>query len=258
MSSESIDKRMELSKQLEQYGLEDKKAEVYLACLELGPSPVQSIAQKTGIKRTSVYDIINSLTSQGLITQTVKGKKRLFVAEDPKTIKDLLQKKEREFDQILPELKTLHFVPGTKPKIKYYEGVEGAKRVLEDTLTSKEKILKSIIPFKDIIDLVGEDYFGDYTNRRIKSGYYLISVRPTIKEVISIREKHKWVTNKAQRREVRYAPKDFAFSMTMYLYDHKVMLISSKKENFGMIIESEEFTYNQKALFEVLWKISKP
>lgn len=249
---------MELAKQLGQFGLEDKKAEVYLACLELGPSSVQLIAQKTGVKRTTIYDILTNLIEQGLITQTVKGKKRLFVAEDPETIKSLLLKKEQEFNQLLPELKSLHFVPGVKPKIKYYEGIEGVKKVLGDALTSKEKTLKAIVPMKDLIDLIGEDYFQEYTNKRVKLGYFLKVVRPTIKEVISIREKYKQGTSKAHFREVRYAPKDFAFSMTMFLYDHKVMLISSKKENFGMIIESEEFAYNQKALFEVLWKISKP
>jgi len=249
---------MELVKQLEQYGLEDKKAEVYLACLELGPSPVQSISQKTGIKRTTIYDIIDSLISQGLVTQTIKGKKRLFIAEDPETIKNLLQKKEQEFNQLLPELKSLHFIPGAKPKIKYYEGVEGVKKVLDDTLTSKEKVLQSILPIKDIIGVVGEDYFDYYTQKRIKLGYSLNTIRPEAKELVITVGKYKWVTSKKERREVRYPPKDFAFSMTMYLYDNKVALISSKKENFGLIIESEEFAYNQKALFEVLWKISKP
>lgn len=258
MLSKVIDKYMELTKQLEQFGLEDKKAEVYLACLELGPSSVQSIAQKTGVKRTTIYDILTNLIEQGLITQTIKGKKRLFIAEDPEMIKSLLQKKEREFDQLLPELKSLHFIPGLKPKIRYYEGLDGVKKVLNDTLTSREKILRAIVPMKDLIDLIGEDYFNEYTNRRIKLGYHLRVIRPTIKEVISIREKYKQGTSKAHFREVNYAPKDFAFSMSMFLYDHKVILISSKKENFGMIIESEEFAYNQKALFEVLWKISKP
>ena len=248
---------MELRKQLEQFGLEEKKAEVYLACLELGPSPVQAIAQKTGIKRTTIYDVIGSLINQGLITQTVKGKKSLYVAENPEIIKALLQKKEKELDQILPELKSLHFIPGAKPKIKYYEGVEGVKKVLEDTLTSKEKVLRAILPIKDIIGVVGEEYFDDYTQKRIRLGYSLNSIRPEAKELAKTVGKYQWVTSKKDRREVRFPPKNFVFSMTMYLYDNKVLLISSKKENFGMIIESQEFAGNQRALFEVLWQASE-
>ncbi|GEM_PF-3348417 len=44
--------------------------------------------------------------------------------------------------------------------------------------------------------------------------------------------------------------------MTTYLYDSKVGLISTQKENFGMIIESKEFYQTMNNLFESLWQIS--
>lgn len=249
---------MELIKQLEKFGLNQKQAQVYLACLELGTSSVQKISQLTEIKRTTIYDLLEYLINQGLISRTIKGKKKLFIAENPEVMKETLKRKEQEFDQMLPELKSLHTTTGVKPKIKYFEGVQGIKSVLEDTLTSNEKLLRSILPMRDFLELVGEEYFDDYTLRRIKLGYSLRNIRPESKEVVKTVEKYKWGTNKEQRREVRFAPKNFHFSMAMYLYDNKVALLSSKKENFGMIIESKEFTYNQLALFKVLWNSSSP
>ncbi|MDP2684739.1 MAG: helix-turn-helix domain-containing protein [bacterium] len=248
---------MKLINQLEKIGLNKKQAEVYLACLEIGLSTVQSISQNTTIKRTTVYDILDHLIKQNLVTQTIKGKKRFYIAENPETFKINLQQKEKEFDQILPELKSLHFITGTKPKIKFYEGVEGIKKVLEETLQSKENELKSIIPIKDLISLVGEDYFDQYTQKRISKGYKLFSIRPRSKELKKTVKKFEWGSSKQHNREVRYAPKDFNFSMSMYLFDNKVIFISSKKENFGMIIESEELAYNQKAMFNILWEVSK-
>ncbi len=46
--------------------------------------------------------------------------------------------------------------------------------------------------------------------------------------------------------------------MTIYMYDKKVAMIGTLKENFGMIIESEDFYKTQLQLFESLWKISEP
>jgi hypothetical protein len=48
------------------------------------------------------------------------------------------------------------------------------------------------------------------------------------------------------------------FEITTYIYDDKVGLISTEKENFGMIIESKEFSQNMRHLFEALWQVSAP
>ena len=44
--------------------------------------------------------------------------------------------------------------------------------------------------------------------------------------------------------------------MTLFLFDNKVGLISSRKENYGLIIESQEFANVQNALFDVMWQAS--
>jgi hypothetical protein len=44
--------------------------------------------------------------------------------------------------------------------------------------------------------------------------------------------------------------------MTSYIYDNKVSIISSRRENFAMTIESEEFALMQRNLFEVFWASS--
>ncbi len=46
--------------------------------------------------------------------------------------------------------------------------------------------------------------------------------------------------------------------MTQYVYDNKVAIISSRKENYGVIIESREFADLQSMLFEMLWNASTP
>ena len=62
----------------------------------------------------------------------------------------------------------------------------------------------------------------------------------------------------SELRELRYSPPSVVLEMTTYIYDDKVAFISSKKENYGMIFQSEEFARFHKSLFEGIWAISTP
>ena len=60
------------------------------------------------------------------------------------------------------------------------------------------------------------------------------------------------------KREIRVAPREVSFSMGYWMYGNKAAFISSRKESWGFIIESAEFTEMLRTQFEVLWKLSKP
>ena len=63
---------------LGKYGLSDKEVKVYLALLELGPSPVRKVAGKAGVNRGTTYDILKSLRDQGLAGYYHKDKHQYF------------------------------------------------------------------------------------------------------------------------------------------------------------------------------------
>jgi sugar-specific transcriptional regulator TrmB len=107
---------------VEELGLSNKEARVYLASLGLGPASVQKIADEAGIKRVTTYVILESLVGLGLVSQTVKGKKTYFVAEDPVNLERLIERRRQElkeqkqnFDHILPELQNLKMQPKDSP-----------------------------------------------------------------------------------------------------------------------------------------------
>ena len=58
---------MKAEEALKEFGLNDREVKVYLALLKIGTSSVHSIAEKTGIIRTTVYDIIKSLIEKFII-----------------------------------------------------------------------------------------------------------------------------------------------------------------------------------------------
>jgi sugar-specific transcriptional regulator TrmB len=243
---------MNLLNILSDFGLEKSKGDVYLAALETGTGSAVEIAKKANLPRTTTHEILQYLVALGLVSFVVKGRTRIYTAESPNKLKTILKEKERRLENVLPELTSLLNTSGLRPRVRFYEGVAGIKTVLEDTLTVKDKILRGILSMADLYENPGKEFMDDYVKRRVAAGIKLKVIRSEIKEVEEI-----WPSSHEENRELHYAPKDMVFPMTIYLYDKKVGIISTQKENFGMIIESEDFHLTQKNLFEVLWQVTR-
>ena len=132
---------MVFEKELKKLGLKDKEAAVYVACLQLGPSPVQQIARKAKVVRATTYVVLEALQHQGLVTHFKDEKKTLYSAEPPRQLMRLLEKdrevideKQQELEQILPELQILMKAAGGKPSVRFYSGREGIHAMRQEII----------------------------------------------------------------------------------------------------------------------------
>ncbi len=241
---------MEIKQVLEQFGLHGKKADVYLAALELGSSSVIEISKKAGIKRTTCYDVLMDLQRDGLIGETSKGKKRLFVGEEPEKIQRNLKNKERLFSEILPQLQSIHNVRGSKPKIRFYEGKEGLKEVYEDTLKYKNEILG--FASDDIMKVLGMDWAMGYLKKRKEKGIWAKGIVPGTALL-----KEKFISKDIE--QLRFTKvidaKKYPFSIEINMYGHNRVALMSAKEEIGLIIEGQEIHNTLKLIFELIWDL---
>lgn len=248
---------MSLENDLNQIGLEEKEAKVYLAALELGPTNIQNLTKKSEIKRSTVYEMIKSLKSMGLISETTKGKRRLFIASEPENLKRNIVTKEKLLNEILPELKSISNLGFIKPKITFYEGKEGLREIYRKTLDAKSKLASWISPVQDIFETVGEDFLIKYINERAKKEIWIKSIHVTSKKVSDYRLLSPDTYEKTFRK-VRFTPPEINISNTVAIWDNKTAIINSRKEGIGIIIESEDYTNMMKTFHDLLWNISKP
>lgn len=239
---------MELKEILEQLGLTPYEATVYLAALELGSGTTIQIAKKSGIKRTTCYDVLLNLKDKSLVFESTKGKKRLFIAEDPEKLKKDLERKEAVFLEALPRFKSLYNISGVKPKIRFYEGVEGMKEVYMDTL----KYSGNFCAFgsEDIIQIVGQDWMNGFIKKRVKKG---ISVRAILPKT----NYTQGMIHQNDPRELRSTKlldrEKYPFSIEIDVYGHSKISLISAKETLAVIIESSEIHNTVKYIFEALW-----
>lgn len=237
---------------IKNFGLSDKEAEVYLKVLELGPSSVRTIAQKTKINRGTTYDILKSLMQMGLVNYFFKNKNKHFIAEDPSKFKDLVtaQKEkiisaEKKLEEVIPELRSIYNNATNKPKVKFYEGTKGIKFVLEDLLnTLSESLEKSYLVYSSAnIRKYLYQSFPEFTRERIRRGIFVKVLALGSGGKLLGLDDRKWITKAAS-------------SPTYTLiYGEKTALISidSNGNPISIIIEDKGIAQTQKILFESLW-----
>lgn len=237
-------------KQLAAAGLDEKQARVYVACLELGKSKAPEIARKAEIKRTTSYNILDELMRMGLVSYSTQGKSKFFVPQEPRVILNMLDTKRKLAESLLPELEMLHATHHIRPKLQFFEGREGVKRIYEDTLTAKSKKLQQIVRVKDFFEFPGKEYLKNFIQRRVAAGITAYALHPKSDD---IHDDTFGEESTKHMRHVRYLPPGLFHASMIMIYDNKVAMISTREESFGFIIESKDFSSTLAGYFEFLW-----
>jgi HTH-type transcriptional regulator, sugar sensing transcriptional regulator len=233
-------------------GLSEKEARVYLAALELGTGSVADIANRASIKRTSVYNFIDRLIGLGIIIQNTTEPKT-YQAVEPKHLARIQQERLDSIKTRLPELNALTNLSQTKPRIQYFEGTTQMQHIEREVLNCKKELLVIWNRKRVVVQLGGREYMEELDKLRREKEIHI--------RLIAVKgEDFKFEGGEAdETREIRWAPKGMDFPMGMSIYDTgKVGLITSQKEKFGILIESQELEQTMRQLFEAFWKISMP
>lgn len=240
---------MNIQHEISKLGLSGKKGEVYLSILELGRATTIDVARKTGIKRTSVYDLIQDLIHQGYVSEAKRGRRRVFIAEDPVTLIEVYEQRLSDMKSAIPALSSIYTKAIPVPKLKFYDGINGVRHLMEESLTIKGKEHLYWSSISDLVDVFGNRYMEQWVKRRVKRGIWSRCLLVKKKRVADLYLR----SDEGVLREIRYLPQGFDFGGVLAIFDNKVMYISSLKESFGFMIESDEFSNSMRLIFKSMW-----
>lgn len=234
---------------LKKAGLDEPEIKVYLACLELGETSISRIAQKSGIKRTTTYLVVESLRQKGLISAIKKKNKTRFYAEDPRKIKEQMEENIKEVELAIPELLAMANFIDKKPNIRYFEGKNGIKDLFKDILKYPNSEVLEWYSEAYVTDFE-EEFFTDYfTPKRIAKKIWVRAILPD-NEII-----RKLIINneKQLRRTKLLNPEKYHIKIEINLYGPNKVSIISFKEEMGLLIESQKIHESLKNIFELMW-----
>ena len=254
---------MSLSQILTDIGLSDKESKMYLILLRYGLQPTTFLARKAELNRGTAYVILHQLLDKGLATKSTKKKIQYFGPLEPDNLigyldrqKTKIEAGKEKLNTMMGEFEALRNPATSKPKMVFFEGTEGARTVLEQTLQAETKLLKAFISIQDLIRFVGPDFYRDYDSRRAKSAIKLEAVTSDNHASIMAGDPEikRHVTSPKESREVRFASQDLSSPLSLFLFDNKLIVISTREENFSVVIESQELVNMQQKFFDLVWQ----
>lgn len=234
---------------LKSLGLKDAQAKIYTAALELGEANIQELSNKSGVKRTSIYNFIDELKTQGFLAEIQRNKRRLFSAVDPKHLLEAERLRLRELEQVMPELLAIQNNAKTKPKVTFYEGRENVLAVYEDQL--KEK--KPIFTYEDLEFMqlgMPDSFYEGWPGERAKRNIPLQSI---FRDSTASREKSK--RNIRELRKSKFIKSETPWRTGINIYGNKVAFMRFKKNNaVCVLIEDEDIAETMRSTWQSLWQ----
>ena len=245
---------------LNQIGLTEKEAKIYLALLETGNQAASIIAKKSGVNRTTCYMILTDLKDKGLITTSNIGSTQYFQALDPTFLLTYIQKaknklaiQENMLQQNMQYLENIQAKNTNKPKVKFYEGEAGILNLYLDTLKAKEKKIYSFLNYFAVPEKLYKKLETEYLPQRIK-----LEIEAKIITISKqqIKTKGNILTNAEEKlREIKHYTSDLELEVEIQTYDNKTSIINFKKDSlFGVLIENQELANSIKNLHKIIWQ----
>jgi len=228
-------------KQLQELGLTESEAEVYLALLQEGPVSAGIISKRTNLNRTSTYQILDRLATKGLLGYVYKGKRRIFQATAPEKFLAVQEEKVRLAKAILPELQTL--AKHMEEEAALYRGRQGIRTIMNEILNFKEYV--SFGSGGQFYDVMVHDFLlfqKEKRKRRIKSRVIIgksQKVRPIVTEAHAV---------------FRFVDDKFMTPTTTWVYGDNVAIIIWSATPVATHIRSKDVANAYRAYFELLWQ----
>lgn len=233
---------------MENFNLDEKEAKVYLASLERGLSPASKVAEQAGLNRVTTYEVLKRLIRRGIISTVTYGQIQRFRAIEPEKFLDKEKMKIERAKKSLVDFSCLLSGVNSKPKVTFFEHVEGMRSVYSDTLTVKDKVIYNIAHAENLMGAIGSQFLQGYIHKRVQKN---ILVKVLLPDTPAMRQYEKEV--KTSQREVKFFDANkFTVPNEILIYDHKLSLLSFQSK-IGVIIEDKDITQSVKALWQMVW-----
>ena len=239
---------------LSQFGLDENQSTAYLAMIEIGSASILEIAKKSGINRSMLYEIIDSLVELGLVYKSVRGKKIRFVAREPEVIQQLLAQKLQKFEALLPDLKTLAEKNISKPAVTFHEGIIGIKQVYLGAIHSKEKKLyafvgvESLMSKTKVLEIFWDEEFKKERQKRNVFGQLIVPDN-------AVGRKFQTKDNQNFRESRLINAELYNFPAEVLIYDDVAAFISyTQHEEYAVEIRSPAIAGTLKMIWKFMWE----
>ncbi len=225
---------------LQQLGLTEAEARLYITMLSSGEATASALAKKTATNRTFTYDRLNRLVNLGLASHIVKDGKRYFSAANPSQFLALLKDKEAQLQAVLPQLEALKSKPSLSPGVTVFSSKKGVQAALNLVLKERKPVFVhgSLLGFRRVM---GQG-FDIWNQRRARARIMMKVLTP--EDVTGLELAHAEVQELADEEKAATAT---------FTFGDKAVIAFWSEVPVAILIESREIARDNIAFFNSLW-----
>jgi len=253
--------RTDVVRALALFGCNSRESAIYLKLLELGPSSVQELARALKQNRITVHSAAQQLIEKGFLFETRRGRRRLIGAEEPLVLHNLITRREQELrvlqgnvGELIRLLSSIQRVESSAPTVKFYEGRDGFKRMLEETLEARDGVC--VITAVDLFAAVlTPTYLEDYFRRRAARGIETKLIYPPSKFGSQIVKRAR-----EYRIEIRTTPPELSWRAGVFSWNDAIGIQSLTENRLTCtIIENRDVArFWREIVYPMLWQATRP
>lgn len=245
-------------------GLLKNEAIVYETLLKNGEMRASRLAASVSMKRGLVYKILDDLVYEDLVEKKeVDGGVTTFFPKHPLNLKELAERREQKahdaklaLEGVLPSIVSDFNLISGRPGVQFYEGLEGIKKVLEDSLDNNSE--GKILTFSDVAGYaryLREWNTKRYAPKRKRLGIQEKVIIPNNEEAVAYMKGYK--ANEVT--EILFVDhKKYPFKTEINVYSNKVTFVTfSEKGHIGFIVENKEIYNTMRSLHLFFWEIGR-
>ncbi len=246
-------KNYKLTQVLKEMGLNDKESVVYLAALSLGPTTVLKLASNSGIKRTSIYSIVESLKAKGLMNIEITGFKARYVAAPPAALKAVLSNRITILENCMPEFIELYNATEDYATIRQYEGLSAIKGLYEELLDSV-KLKDDYLVLTDLAKWENLDarFFNSFVRRRENK-----QLKLRILSVPSKQALRRHVYDRQRGGYLRFLPEGLNLSTNLIITPKHVVFHQLVPPMDAIVLNNKRVINLQTQMFNIIWEQSR-
>ena len=236
-------------------GLTSGEAKVFLTLLKLGSAKVGQIVKDSNVSYSKVYDVLDRLSSKGLVSHIIFGNIKYFNAVEPFRLEEYIKSEEQEVrkqletaNKVIPELAKIADKNRQNDMAEIFiedKGIRTAYEILLRDATSKD-ILYYFYPFEGYHSIASPFYSRLYLFQKQKKVQQRGIATLDFKQ-----SKHYAEISKA----VKMKFVNFPLPATMDIFKDKLLIISWENV-VGILISSKEITGHFRNYFNSIWKLA--
>lgn len=241
---------MNLNQSLKDIGFTPNEIKVYFYVLEKGASTPPQISKGISMPRSNIHYILTNLVEKDVLKKQVKGKRFVYIPNDPSITLLLADRRRKIMEEIVPDLQALYKNSTNKPVIKFYDGILEISQIFEDIIFMREKKLIAFASIKKLFSKMPLS-FPIKIQRAIKQKEIFFQ------EILTLDSK-----KDAEEAKINMSPyydykilseKYPDFPTDILVWDDSLALITLSEPEFGVVLTNKSLADTYRTHFKIMW-----